>query len=66
MTGNIKADELAKSGISSKSCYWQKLLKTLEPEESSENKIARESRKSDAQQVKESRESDILLTKNFD
>ena len=66
MTGNIKADELAKLGISSKSCYWQKLLKAMEPEESLEIRIARESRKSDAQQVKESRKSDVQPTKNFD
>ena len=37
----------------------------MEPEESLEIKTARESRKSDAQQVKESRKRDIKPTKNF-
>lgn len=66
VTGNIKADELAKSGISSESCYWQQLLKITESEVNSENKSARESRKSDIQQAKESRKNDVLPTKDFD
>ena len=65
VAGNLKADELAKSGISSESCHWQELVKSIEEERSSETKSTRESRRSDVQQGKETRKSDVISEKKY-
>ena len=65
VAGNLKADDLAKAGISSESCHWQKLVNSMEEEVGGESKSTREARRSDIQQSKEACKSDILLEKKY-
>ena len=62
ITVNIIADELAKTGISSECCYWQRVQNDIDVVEI---KTVSKSRKSGALQTNESRKSDITPAKDF-
>lgn len=65
VAGNIIADELAKSGISSECCYWQTTPNYVEREVFIERRSVSETRRSDVLQAKESRKSDVMPAKDF-
>ena len=64
--GNLRADGLAKAGISSESCHWQEVVKSTEEENCCEAKSTREPRKSEPRQAKETRNSDKILEKKYE
>ena len=57
--GNLKADEFAKSGISSECCYWPTSLHDTVTEVFSKTKSVIESRRSDVMQARDSRKTDV-------